>query len=185
MASPISGKVEHDNAGLLKDPDAVAVTMSLTDEVMRIADPSRATRALRRAAIHASTRGLGLKDANGVKLIAVLSRLLPKSVMRIVEWQVRAAATGIILPAEERPLAQHLRRRRTDGVRLNVNVLGEAVLGDAEATHRLDSIIEMVKRTDVTYASVKISAVVSQLNTIDHDGSVMRVAERLRHLLMM
>lgn len=167
---------------LLKDPDAVAVTMALTDEVMRISDPSRATRALRRAAGKASNRGLGVKDANGVKFIAALSPLLPRFVMRIVEWQVRAAATGIILPAEEKPLAAHLQKRKAEGVRLNVNVLGEAVLGDGEATHRLNSIIEMVQRTDVTYASVKVSGVVSQLNTIDHDGSVQRVAARLRQL---
>ncbi len=167
---------------LLQDPDAVSVTMSLTDEVMRISEPSRAARALRRAAAKATARGLGFKDANGVKFIAALSPALPGLVMRIVEWQVRAAATGIILPAEEKPLAAHLQRRKRDGVQLNVNVLGEAVLGDAEATHRLESIIEMVKRPDVTYASVKISAVVSQLQTIDHEGSVARVAERLRRL---
>jgi len=167
---------------LLKDPDAVAVTMSLTDEVMRISDPKRATRALRRAADKASTRGLGIKDANGVKFIAAISPLLPRFVMRIVEWQVRGAATGIILPAESEPLAKHLQKRKADGVRLNINVLGEAVLGDGEATHRLNSIIEMVQRPDVTYASVKLSAVVSQLNTIDHDGSVQRIATRLRQV---
>ena len=167
---------------LLKDPDAVSVTMSLTDEVMRISDPARATRALRRAAGKASTRGLGFKDANGVKFIAALSPFMPRSVMRIVEWQVRAAATGIILPAETNPLAAHLQKRKADGVRLNINVLGEAVLGDGEATHRLNSIIEMVQRPDVTYASVKLSAVVSQINTVDHDGSVQRIAARLRQV---
>ncbi len=157
---------------LLEDPDAVSVTMSLTDEVMRISEPKRAARALRRAAHKASMKGLGVKDANGVKFIAALSPFLPRFVMGLVEWQVRAAATGIILPAEEKPLAAHLRKRHADGVRLNINVLGEAVLGDGEATHRLNSIMEMVQRPDVTYASVKISAVVSQLNTIDHNGSV-------------
>lgn len=167
---------------LLQDPAAVAVTMSLTDEVMRISEPRRAARALRRAAAGATSRGLGVKDANGVKLIAALSPMFPRLVMRIVEWQVRAAATGIILPAEEQALEAHLRKRLGDGVRLNINVLGEAVLGDGEATHRLNSVIEMVQRPEVTYASVKISAVVSQLNTIDHDGSVQRVAARLRQL---
>ena len=169
-------------ARLLEDPNAVAVTMSLTDEVMRISDPVRAVRALRRAAAKATSQGLGTRDALGVKFIAAMSSVMPRFVMRVVEGQVRGAATGIILPAEERPLAAHLRRRRSQGVRLNVNVLGEAVLGDAEATHRLNAVIEMVQRPDVTYASVKNSAVVSQLATIDHEGSVERIAERLRRL---
>ena len=169
-------------ARLLKDPAAVSVTMSLTDEVMRIPDAVRASRALRRAARKATPRGLGWRDALGLRLISVLSLAVPKLVMKIVEWQVRVASTGIILPAEERPLAAHLRKRTRDKARLNVNVLGEAVLGDGEASHRLKSVIEMVQRPDVTYASVKISAVVSQLNTIDHDGSVDAIAERLREL---
>ena len=169
-------------ARLLKDPVAVRVTMSLTDEVMRIPQADRAARSLRRAAKHASPKGLGWRDAIGLRFISAVSTVLPRPVMRIVEWQVRAASTGIILPAEERPLAAHLRRRVQDSARLNVNVLGEAVLGDGEASHRLASVIEMVQRPDVTYASVKISAVVSQLNTIDHDGSVDAIAERLRRL---
>lgn len=169
-------------ARLLKDPSAVSVTMSLTDEVMRIPDAVRASRALRRTARNATPRGLGWRDALGLRFIALVSPLLPKFVMRIVEWQVRSASTGIILPAEAKPLAAHLRKRTKDHARLNVNVLGEAVLGDGEASHRLKSVIEMVQRPDVTYASVKISAVVSQLNTIDHDGSVDAIAERLRQL---
>ena len=169
-------------ARLLQDPAAVGVTMSLTDEVMRIPDPVRAAKSLRRAAQHAHARGLGIRDAVGLRFIALLSIFMPKTVMRIVEWQVRAASTGIILPAERRPLAAHLRKRVQDKARLNVNVLGEAVLGDGEASHRLKSVMEMVERDDVTYASVKISAVVSQLNTIDHDGSVNAIAERLRLL---
>ena len=169
-------------ARLLQDPAAVSVTMSLTDEVMRIPDPVRATKSLRRAAKHASPKGLGLRDAVGLRFISYLSSFLPKTVMRIVEWQVRDASTGIILPAEQRPLAAHLKKRVKDRARLNVNVLGEAVLGEGEASHRLESVIEMVQRPEVTYASVKISAVVSQLNTIDHDGSVNAIADRLRTL---
>ena len=54
-------------ARLLQDPAAVGVTMSLTDEVMRISDAVRASKALRRAAQHASPKGLGLRDAVGLR----------------------------------------------------------------------------------------------------------------------
>ena len=60
-------------ARLLQDPAAVGVTMSLTDEVMRISEPTRAARALRRAARKASPRGLGTRDALGVRFIAAVS----------------------------------------------------------------------------------------------------------------
>ena len=40
----------------------------------------------------------------------------------------------------------------------------------------------MLTRPEVTYISVKISAIAAQLSTYDHEGSVQRVAERLRRL---
>ena len=102
--------------------------------------------------------------------------------MKLVHWQIRDASTGIILPAEQARLRKHLEKRAAEGARLNINVLGEAVLGEDEATHRLDRVIEMLTRPEVTYISVKISAIAAQLSTYDHEGSVQRVAERLRRL---
>ena len=102
--------------------------------------------------------------------------------MKLVHWQIRDASTGIILPAEQARLRKHLEKRASEGARLNINVLGEAVLGEDEATHRLDRVIEMLTRPEVTYISVKISAIAAQLSTYDHEGSVLRVAERLRRL---
>jgi RHH-type proline utilization regulon transcriptional repressor/proline dehydrogenase/delta 1-pyrroline-5-carboxylate dehydrogenase len=102
--------------------------------------------------------------------------------MKIVHWQIRDASKGIILPAEREPLRKHLAARAAEGARLNINVLGEAVLGEEEAHNRLERVIEMLTRPEVTYVSVKISAVAAQLSSYDHEGSVQRVAERLTRL---
>ena len=169
-------------ARLLKDPAAISLTMSLTDEVMRMSSMRSAAKTLRKVSVTASPVGLGIWDFLGLKLISVVSYLSPKLIMKIVHQRVRMAATGIILPAEENLLSRHIRKRNIDKARLNINVLGEAVLGNHEATERLDSVIAMVKRPEVNYASVKISSIASQLITIDHLGSVERVAARLRLL---
>ena len=87
---------------------------------------------------------------------------------------------GSSCPPSRQALRKHLTKRAAEGARLNINVLGEAVLGEEEATHRLDRVIEMLSRPEVTYVSVKISAIAAQLSTYDHEGSVQRVAERLR-----
>ncbi len=167
---------------LLKDPAGLPVTMALTDEVMRISDPGRAAATLRAAAGSSNRRALGLRDHLGLSILAPISTLAPEPAMRLVHWQVRAASTGIILPAEQAPLRSHLAHRAAEGARLNINVLGEAVLGEDEATHRLDRVVEMLTRPEVTYVSVKISAIAAQLSSYDHEGSVRRVAERLRTL---
>ncbi len=181
-------RTRHDEANrkrfarLLKDPAAIELTMSLTDEVMRMNSMRHAARTLRRSAKGASISGLGAIDYFGVKAASAASYLFPTLVMKIVHKRVRMAANGIILPAEKTLLGKHIQRRNDEEARLNINVLGEAVLGDHEAQQRLASVIEMVKRPEVNYASVKISSIASQLITIDHDGSVTRVAQRLRAL---
>src|SRR5690606_28885347 len=76
-------------------------------------------------------------------------------------------------------LTAHLARTRAEGYTLNVNLLGEAVLGKDEAAARLARTIALVERPDVDYVSVKVSSVAAQLVTWDLDGSRERVVERL------
>ncbi len=121
-------------------PAGLPVTMALTDEVMRISDPSRAAATLQSAAGVQPTCP-GRADHLGLSAVARISAVLaPDPAMRLVHWQVREASTGIILPAEQAPLRAHLAKRAAEGARLNINVLGEAVLGEDEATHRLDRV---------------------------------------------
>ena len=169
-------------ARLLEDPAAIALTMSLTDEVMRMSSMKHAARTFRRSAKSASRSGLGTIDYLGIKTASLASYLLPTLVMKVVHQRVRMAANGIILPAENLPLSRHINRRNKEAARLNINVLGEAVLGEHEAKLRLASVIEMIQRPEVNYASVKISSIASQLVTIDYLGSIERVSERLRDL---
>jgi RHH-type proline utilization regulon transcriptional repressor/proline dehydrogenase/delta 1-pyrroline-5-carboxylate dehydrogenase len=167
---------------LLKDRASVDLTMSLTDEVIRITSVRQAAKALRHNAKLGTIKGLGFFDFVGLRFAAPVSRILPSLIMPMVHWRVRNAAFGIILPAEHAALRKHIENRNKEQVRLNINVLGEAVLGDAEANARLNAIIELVSRPEVNYASVKISSIVSQLITIDHAGSVNRAATQLRTL---
>ena len=169
-------------ARLLKDSAAISLTMSLTDEVMRMSSPRNAAKTFRRISKMATASGLGLFDFAGIKVISVVSYFLPSFVIKIVHQRVRMAAHGIILPAEAPLLSQHIKKRNSDQAHLNINVLGEAVLGEHEAQQRLHAVIAMVQRPEVNYASIKISAIVSQLITIDFQGSVALISERLRLL---
>ena len=178
----------HDEANrrrfsrLLKDPAAIDFTISLTDEVMRIASMPRAAQTFRASSRKIGISGLGALDYFGIKLAVPISYLFPDLVMRIIHKRIRMAANGIILPAEKALLSEHIARRHQDGVELTINLLGEAVLGISEATERLQAIMELVARPEINYVSVKISSIVSQLITLDHEGSVERAADRLRLL---
>jgi RHH-type proline utilization regulon transcriptional repressor/proline dehydrogenase/delta 1-pyrroline-5-carboxylate dehydrogenase len=72
--------------------------------------------------------------------------------------------------------------RSEGGVKINVNPLGEAILSDAEADERMTAVIGRVDRGDVDYVSVKVSAVVANLDAMAFEQSVDRICERLRAL---
>jgi RHH-type proline utilization regulon transcriptional repressor/proline dehydrogenase/delta 1-pyrroline-5-carboxylate dehydrogenase len=167
---------------LFDDPRAVEVTITLTDEVMRFSSKMSAAAALRTAVHHASAKGFGLVNVAGLRGVAALSRLAPASALRIVTSRVRGLTANLILDADEASLHATVDAHRRDGLSLNVNVLGEAVLGAREADDRLARVLDVVRRPEVNYVSVKLSSVVSQLITLDEEGSRQRVAAKLRVL---
>jgi len=165
---------------LFKDPKAIEVTITLTDEVMRIHSMREAITIFNHAAKKASIKGFGPLNAFGLKFIRIVAVGLPGVVVKLVHQRVRALSKDLILPAEQDQLAKHLGKRKEEGIRLNINVLGEAVLGQAEADERFKRLVEMIHRPEVDYISVKLSAVVAQMITIDHKGSLEKVCEKLR-----
>ena len=167
---------------LFKDPKAISVTVSLTDEVMRITSAKDSVRILRKAARDSTVAGFGLFNTVGLKLIASLSRVIPKPVLFAVHTQVKLLSKGIILPAESKKLSRQIKRRAKKGIRLNINVLGEAVLGEDEANERFERVMQMMARPEVDYVSVKLSSVASQIISLDRKGTLDRVSEKLRHI---
>ncbi len=167
---------------LFKDPKAISVTVSLTDEVIRIPSYKDAARILVRTAKNATVSGFGLINLIGLKFISLISFVVPKLSLIAVNFQVQRVSKGIILPAESVKLAKHIRKRSEEEIRLNINVLGEAVLGESEAQERFEKVIEMMKRNYVNYVSIKLSSAVSQIIAFDHDGTLSRVSEKLRIL---
>ena len=167
---------------LFKDPKAISVTVSLTDEVMRITSAKDSVRILRKAAKDSTVAGFGLFNTFGLKLIASISRVFPKPVLFAVHTQVKLLSKGIILPAESKKLSRQIKKRAKKGIRLNINVLGEAVLGEDEANERFERVMQMMQRPEVDYVSVKLSSVASQIISLDRNGTLERVSEKLRHI---
>ena len=167
-------------ARLFKDPQAIEATITLTDEVMRISSVKSSSRIFRRAAKKASIVGFGPINGIGLHAIGILSYILPAPVVAAVHQRVRALSKDLILASESAKLSKHLIKRTEKGISLNINVLGEAVLGDHEAELRFQSILEMMRRPEVNYISVKLSSIVAQLIIIDIEGSIDRVSEKMR-----
>ncbi|HEX2038496.1 MAG TPA: bifunctional proline dehydrogenase/L-glutamate gamma-semialdehyde dehydrogenase [Acidimicrobiales bacterium] len=170
-------------ARMLDDDAGRRTLIVLLDEVARIPDTRRAARRLADLVEDEGVPGfLGPLDRVAFGAGARLARRFHRLVLPLVQARVRRETAGVILPAEDPAFARYVSTRTRQGVRLNVNVLGEAVLGDGEARRRLDAVIERLRRPDVDYVSVKLSAIAAQLNIVAFDATIERVAERLRRL---
>src|SRR5699024_12448596 len=73
-----------------------------------------------------------------------------------------------------------IQKIRTPGIDLNINLLGEAILGQQEADKRVADTLALIARDDVDYVSVKVSATVAPHNHWAHDEAVDNIVEKLR-----
>jgi RHH-type proline utilization regulon transcriptional repressor/proline dehydrogenase/delta 1-pyrroline-5-carboxylate dehydrogenase len=167
---------------MLSSPDGLDLIMALTDEVLRIRQPRRAAAVLAGLAGDSAAPALGPLDRLALKAGGRLGALVPGLVVPAARERVRAEMAGVILPAGPGRLARHIARRRQHGIHLNVNVLGEAILGEDEAEQRLRQVLGVLAEPSVDYISVKVSSICSQLDVLRFDHEVGRVAARLRRL---
>ncbi|MEE6287582.1 bifunctional proline dehydrogenase/L-glutamate gamma-semialdehyde dehydrogenase [Georgenia sp. MJ173] len=166
-------------AALVADAAGLDLAVRFIDRVVRPEEDAVAAAELFRLR-HRAPRFLGPADR---LLFAVGARLAPAApgmVVPLARRRLRQIVGHLVVDAHDPALGRHLARARADGVRLNLNLLGEAVLGEAEAASRTRRTIALLARDDVDYVSVKVSSLVSQLSTWDLPGSRDRVLERLR-----
>lgn len=167
---------------LLADDDGRDLLLDLTDQVMRIHDPARSARRLRDLTADGVPSSLGPVDGRGLRALGALAPAAPGVTERLVSWRVDRDTSGVILPADDPAFARYLARRKDQGFRLNVNILGEAILGDDEANARAARVEALIGRPDVDYVSVKISAVCANLDVLAWDTSLARIDEQLTRL---
>ena len=170
---------------LIEDPDGVAFTMRFVDRVIRPDDARVAAHQLHQlvTAGGSSPAFLGTTDRVLLQVGARLAPRLPGIVMPLARRRMRQIVGHLVVDAHDAPLRAHLRARRDAGFSLNVNLLGEAVLGEREAARRLEATKQLLNREGIDYVSVKISSIAPQLNHWAWDDCVERISARLRDVL--
>ncbi|MGO4488732.1 proline dehydrogenase family protein [Microbacterium sp. 2RAF4] len=170
-------------AGVLQDANGLPFTLGFVDGVMRPESLTAAASQLHRIApIVPEFLPWYLRSV--VRLGGGVAQILPTPVVPIARRVLRDMVGHLVVDARPAKLGAAIERIRADGSRLNLNLLGEAVLGEAEARRRLDGIHALVRRPDVDYVSVKVSAIISHLSMWAFDEVVDEVVERLLPLYL-
>ncbi|MET1020840.1 MAG: bifunctional proline dehydrogenase/L-glutamate gamma-semialdehyde dehydrogenase [Arthrobacter sp.] len=168
-------------AGVLKDPNGLDFTVGFVDGVVRPEDLQVAARNL--AALAPKVPAfLPWYRRSAVRLGGTLAPVLPQVVIPIARRVLREMVGHLIVDATDAKLGPAIRKIRKDGIKLNVNLLGEAVLGEHEAARRLAGTHKLLARPDVDYVSIKVSSTVAPHSAWAFDEAVEHVVEKLTPL---
>ncbi len=187
-AAAIESRTERGEVGrlhsLIDEPAGVAFAMQYIDRVARHTDNVLAAGELSTLVRQSDLPSfVGTLDRLLLRAGARLAPLAPNLVMPIAQRRLRQLVGHMLVDADPDPLHHHMKRRQAQGVALNINLLGEAVLGEAEAERRFQRTLDLIADPAISYVSVKASSIASQLDLWSFDDALSRVTSRLRRLL--
>lgn len=183
LQTPAEKRQQEELDRMLQTPTDKATLVQLTDQAFRP-----------HSAVRVADQFTHILDVQGVpRFFSPLDRAmlrgfqafgdwLPSVSVPLVKEHMRHETANVILPAEPELLAEHLRQRTAQGVRMNVNFLGEAILSEAEAERRLTLYLEALQQPETEVFSVKISTLYSQMSAIAREHTIATLCERLERL---
>lgn len=170
-------------AAMLEEPGGLRFAVRFIDAVIRPEDEATAARAFERLAGEMPDfvpRRLRAAAAVGGQAAPHVPRLA----VPLIRRTLRGMVSHLVADASDRRLGHRVARLRRRGFDLNLNLLGEAVLGRKEADRRLTGVERLLARADVDDVSVKVSAVLAPHSPWAFDEELARVAERLTPLFL-
>ncbi len=168
---------------MMDDASGKALTLAMADQVFRPATYVRSADQFRYLVDEYGIPSyLPMHEKIAMRLGACASAIAPDVVMPAVTAKMRSESDTVILPSEDELLKPHLIKRRRSNTRMNINQLGEAILGEEEAERRLQQVVERLESPECEYISVKISAIFSQINLVAYRQTLSEIKERLRLL---
>lgn len=176
-------KIQQQMTRLLNNPADKILLTKIIDQSFRPHDPERVA-----AQIAYLLKEYGVPGFFGdvekllIQMFVGLGKHFPSfAVPKMIE-QMRDSSSRAIIPGEAKALQAHLHRRRKQNIRMNINHLGEAVLGEDEAAKRMQSYLRDMEDPDIEYISIKISTLYSQISSLAFDQTVATLGERLTRI---
>ncbi len=163
---------------VLKDPNGLDFTVGFVDGVIRPEDLKVAAASLREVTTK-TPKFLPPHLKAALKAGSALSGPAPWVTIPAARKALRQMVGHLLIDASDAKLGKQIERIKARGVKLNINLLGEAVLGEAEANRRLEGTVALLERPDVDYVSIKVSSPVAPHSPWAYDHAVEDVVARL------
>lgn len=174
----------HETMGrMLKDPMNKIFLIELLDQSFRSRNPHRVADQIE----HIFNKYKGTSFFSTFEELLVLSfrkvgiYMTNISIPIFIKY-LRNDIKNVVIPGEEKALVKHIKKRRAEGTRININIIGEIVLGEEEANKRVEKYIKALQNPNIDYISIKISTIFSQINHLAHNWSVEMVSDKLEKI---
>jgi RHH-type proline utilization regulon transcriptional repressor/proline dehydrogenase/delta 1-pyrroline-5-carboxylate dehydrogenase len=168
---------------MLQTPSDKATLVRMTDQAFRASGADRAVGHLIHILdVQGIPRCFTLWDRALLKGFQTFGGYMPSIALPLAKKHMQKETANVILPAEREVLTGHLRGRAGEGVRMNVNFLGEAILGEGDAERRLQQYLIALQWPEIEVVSVKISTLYSQVSSLARDHTVAVLCDRMERL---
>ncbi len=168
---------------LLQTPSDKATLAQITDQAFRTNNPARAVEHLTHILdVQGVPRFFGPVDRTLMKGFQSFGSYLPGVALPLVKDHLHKETANVILPGEKDLLISHLAERTREGVRMNVNFLGETILSEAEAERRLQQYLQGLQWPETEVVSIKISTLYSQISPLARKHTITTLCDRLERL---
>lgn len=183
LQTPAERQQQEELDRMCQTPSDKATLVQLTDQAFRSKTASRvADQFTHILDVQGVPRFFSPFDRAMLRGFQAFGGWLPGVSVPMVKGHMRQETANVVLPAETEHLSAHLQARQNEGVRMNLNFLGEAMLGEEEAAHRLDKYLAALQLPDVEVLSVKISTLYSQISPIAREHTLRVLCDRLELL---
>ncbi|QDU58553.1 proline dehydrogenase family protein [Aeoliella mucimassa] len=183
LQTPAERRQQVELDRMIQSPHDKATLTQMTDQTFRSREAQRsADQFIHILDVQGIPRFFSPLDRTLLRGFQSFGAYLPGVAMPFVKEKMQQETANVILPAEEELLSSHLKRRRTEGVRMNVNHLGEALLGERDAKRRLEKYLAVLQRPEIEVISVKISTIYSQISALARKHTVDELCDRIELL---
>ena len=183
LQTPAERKQQRELDRMIRNPHDKATMIQMTDQTFRSEKPGRAVDQLTHILdAQGVPRYFNPVDKALIRGFQSFGSYLPGVAVPLIKEKMRAETANVILPAEEKVLNDHLSKRRDAGLRMNLNVLGEAILGEDEANRRLQGYLAALQNPEVESISVKVSTIFSQISSLAYEYTLGVLCDRLELL---
>lgn len=166
---------------IINSPEGKIFLIRLMDVAFRSKDYSRVATYVHRLfkSTVAHKNLFSTQEKALVRLFNIVGYKLPSVSVPLMLHQIQDVTSPVVYFLGDKKYKEHYQKRKKEDIQLNVNLIGEALIGEREAKKRIESYCKLLNQKEVDYISIKASTIYSQIESIAHDKVVDILVDKL------